>query len=208
MTIIADQSNVTKVEPGQPEPNLLATVPTALRGIGATEVLIARAAQIIATGIVYDAWLTGVREQGNADLLEITESLGLVVDHLITGRPLKPLIAAAEQIAPAAAPGHHPWCVAGRCRPERYDDGEVLTEHHGPRYETTVTDGTDTIRLWAELGSDENFLDDRAQVFMAAGTADGLAVDIDQLDQAITNLAGFVDGLRHLRRVMGQGRVE
>ncbi|MCY0943572.1 DUF6907 domain-containing protein [Streptomyces antarcticus] len=205
-SIIADQPQATKVEPGQLEPSLLATMPAALRGIGADEVLIARATQIVATGIVYDTWLTGVREQGNPRLLEITESLGLVVDYLATGRPLIPLITAAERVAPAAAPGHHPWCVAGACRPERFDDGEVLTEHHGPRYEADVTDGAETIQLWAELGSDENFIDGRAQVFMAAGKADGLAFHSDELDKVINELGEFVDGLRHLRRVMDQGR--
>lgn len=206
MSIISDQLMAAKEKPGQPDPNLLATVPSALRGVGANDGVIARATQIIATGIVYDTWLRGVRDQGNAHLLEITESLGRVVDHLATGRPLKPLIVAAEQIAPSAQAGHHVWCRKGKCIPHRYEDGVVLTEHRGPAYTAQLTDGHEVLRLRAELGSDENLLDDQASVFIWAGDNDGLSFDQASLGQAIENLESFLDGLRHLHRVMSQPR--
>ncbi|MEU3667575.1 DUF6907 domain-containing protein [Streptomyces virginiae] len=206
MTIISDQPTATKVEPGQPEPNLLATVPNALRGAGANDDVIARATQIVATGIVYDTWLRGVRDQGNKHLLEITESLGRVVDYLATGRPLKPLIVAAEQMTPSAQAGHHVWCRKGKCIPHHYDDGAVLTEHRGPAYTAELADGHEALRLRAELGSDENLVDDHASVFIWAGDNDGLSFDKASLGRAIDSLDTFLDGLRHLHRVMNQPR--
>lgn len=77
-----------------------------------------------------------------------------------------------------------------------------------PRYDATITDGDDSIHLWAELGSDENLVDDHATVFMASNKDDGLMFDGPSLDTAIASLGEFLDGLRHLRQVMGQGRAE
>lgn len=206
MSIISDQRSATKVEPGQPEPSLLAIMQNALLDSGANEAVRARATKIAATGIVYDAWLTAVLEQGNTRLHEITEPLGLVIDHLVTGRPLKPMIEAAEQTAPTARAGHNDWCVDGQCIEHRYDDGVILTEHRGPSYTTKLNDGHETLRLHAELGSDENLIDDHASVFIWAGDNDGLSFDQDTLGRAIDSLDTFLDGLRHLHRVMNQPR--
>lgn len=208
MTIIADQPQATKVEPGQPGGPLLATVRRTLVAAGTDEALITRATQIVATGIVYDAWLTGVRELGNVSLLEITESLELVIDHIVTGTPLTRARMAAEALSatPPAQAGHHPWCLVDQCRAHRYDDGEVLTEHQGPKLTASITDGDETLLLRAELGSDEALVDDHASVSLSANDADGLMVDAAGLDKVIADFDTFLDGLRGLRRVMGQAR--
>ncbi|MCY0926923.1 hypothetical protein OTB20_12050 [Streptomyces sp. H27-H1] len=207
MTIIADQPQATKVEPGQLGGPILATVRRTLAAGGIDQAVIDEAVQAVAAGQVYQAATASVKEQDGHGVRPFFDCLDRVIDHIVTGTPLTAAREAAEALAtPTVQPGHHPWCVTSACTPERFDDGEVLTEHHGPRYEADVTDGAETIQLWAELGSDENFIDGRAQVFMAAGKADGLAFHSDELGKVINELGEFVDGLRHLHRVMGQAR--
>jgi hypothetical protein len=193
MSIIADQPMATKAEPGQLGGPLLATVRRTLAAAGIDQIVIDEAVLAVAAGQVYQVATASVKEQDTHSVRPFFECLDLVIDHIITDTPLTTAREAAEALAltPPAQAGHHPWCVTDKCRPHRYDDGEILTEHRGPRYDAVITDGSETIRLWAELGSDENHVDDHATVFMASNKDDGLM---------------FLQGLRHLRRIIGQAR--
>lgn len=208
MTIIADQPQATKAEPGQVGGPLLATVRQALAETGARQAVIDEAVLAVASSQVHQAAATAVKEQGTHAVRPFFDCLDLVINHIVTGAPLTAAREAAEALAatPPAQAGHHPWCLPERCIPHRYDDGAVLTEHLGPAYTTELADGHEALRLRAELGSDENLLDYKASVFVWAGDNDGLSFDQDGLGRAIDNLDTFLDGLRHLHRVMGQPR--
>lgn len=210
MTIIADQAQASKATSGQLDVTLLATVRHALILTSADEHTVDAAARTIAAGQVYQSATSAVRAERNQGLTDFFQVLDLLVDRIASGQPLTAARKAAEALnAPTPVqPGHHPWCVSDKCRPHHYEDDVVLTEHRGPRYDATITDGDDSIHLWAELGSDENLVDDHATVFMASNKDDGLMFDGPSLDTAIASLGEFLDGLRHLRQVMGQGRAE
>lgn len=210
MTIISDQSPATKVEPGQVGGPLLATVRQALAETGARQAVIDEAVLAVASGQVHQAAATAVKEQGAHAVRPFFDCLDLVINHIVTGTPLTAAREAAEALAatPPARAGHNDWCEEGRCIPHRYEDGAVLTEHRGPAYTAQLNDGYETLRLRAELGSDENLIDDKPSVFVWAGDNDGLSFDENTLGRAIDSLDTFLDGLRHLHRVMGQGRAK
>lgn len=208
MTIIADDATTTKAEPGQLGGPLLATVRQTLTATGADRAVIDEAVRAVASGQVYQAATVSVKEQDTHAVRPFFDCLDLVINHIVTGAPLTAAREAAEALAatPLAEAGHHPWCHVNRCIPHRYDDGAVLTEHRGPAYTAELADGHEVLRLRAELGSDENLVDYKASVFVWAGDNDGLSFDQDGLGRAIDSLDTFLDGLRHLQRVMAQPR--
>ncbi|WP_328620690.1 DUF6907 domain-containing protein [Streptomyces sp. NBC_00354] len=208
MTIIADQPQATKTEPGQLGGPLLATVRQALTESGAGQAVIDEAVLAVASGQVHQAAATAVEEQDTHVVRPFFDCLSLVINHIVTGAPLTLAREAAEALAatPPAQAGHHPWCHVDKCIPHRYEDGAVLTEHRGPAYTAELTDGHEVLRLRAELGSDENLIDYKASAFIWAGDNDGLSFDQDTLGRAIDSLDTFLDGLRHLHRVMNQPR--
>lgn len=206
--MMADQPQAANAEPGQLGGALLATVRRTLTAAGIDQAFIDEVVRAVASGEVYQVATASVRDQPNQVLVGFFETLDFVIDHIVTGTPLTSAREAAEALSatPPAEPGHHPFCDVDKCRAHRYEDGEILTEHRGPRYDAAITDGSETIRLWAEIGSDENLVDDRATVFMASNKDDGLMFDAEGLDKAIAEYDEFLQGLRHLRRVMGQPR--
>lgn len=206
MTIIAEQPKATKVEPGQLGGPLLATVRHTLTAAGIDQAFIAEVVRAIASGQVYQAATVSVKEQNSHAYRPFFDCLDHVINHIVTGTPLTAAREAAEALAaaPPARAGHMAWCEEGRCIPHRYEDGAVLTEHRGPAYTAQLNDGYETLRLRAELGSDENLIDDKPSVFIWAGDNDGLSFDENTLGRAIDSLDSFLDGLRHLHRVMGQ----
>ncbi|MFE2243876.1 DUF6907 domain-containing protein [Streptomyces virginiae] len=208
MTIISDQPMAAKVKPGQLGGPLLATVRYTLTDAGVDQGVIDEAVQALAAGQVYQAATVSVKERDTHAVRPFFDCLDLVINHIVTGTPLAAAREAAEALAatPPAQAGHHPWCQADRCKPHRYDDGVVLTEHRGPECTAELTDGYEVLRLRAELGSDENLLDDHASVFIWAGDNDGLSFDQAGLGRAIDSLDTFLDRLRHLHRVMNQPR--
>ncbi|MEU6295046.1 DUF6907 domain-containing protein [Streptomyces erythrochromogenes] len=208
MTSVEADAPPAKAEPGQRGGPLLATVRQALATAGADQAVIAEAVQAVASGQVYQAATVSVKEQNSHAVRPFFDCLDLVINHIVTGAPLTAAREAAEALAttPPGQGGHHPWCHVDRCKPHRFEDGAVLTEHHGLALATELTDGYEALRLRAELGSDENLIDDHASVFIWAGNNDGLSFDQDNLGRAIDSLDTFLDGLRHLHRVMGQPR--
>lgn len=208
MTSVEAPAAPANVEPGQLGGPLLATVRRTLIAADTDQATFDDIVGAVAAGQVYQVATASVKEQDGHSVRPFFESLDLIIDHIVTGTPLTTARMAAEalSVSPPAQAGHHPWCLVDQCRANRYDDGEVLTEHQGPKLTADITDGTDTIQLRAELGSDENHVDDHATVFMASNKDDGLMFDEASLDKAIADFEDFVDGLRHLRRVMGQGR--
>lgn len=188
---------------------LAETVLLALAAAGADENTLDTTREIIATGQVYRTFAVAVHDQHNRDLLPIVDMLDEVIGRVANHQSLKPLVALIEKEKAAegeALPGHYAWCEAARCVLSRYDDGDEQYEHTGPTVEAVLSDpSNDRIRLIADLGADENLVDEKPMVFMrTAGADDGLMLDTPALDQAIANLEHFVDGLHTLRRLMVQ----
>lgn len=218
MSILA-QPPATATEPSvQSDPSnsaaapLIDTVLAALIAIGASTDTIDTARQTIATGLVSDSFFTAVRQQNNRDLLPVVDCLDEVIGRVANQQSLRPLVALIAQEKAdeeQALPGHYAWCEAARCILQRYDDGDTYTEHQGPTVKASIADRYgDAVTLTAELGSDESLVDDTPKVYLQAGSDDGLILDRPGLDQAITDLETFVDGLHQLRRLMGQGKAQ
>lgn len=211
MSIIQEQPAQTKANPGQGEGNLLAIVPAALTAAGHSAETIEQARRTIATGYVWGEWTHQVHVQNNTELIPIAEINSAVIDYTLGGKSLQPFLDLIEKERATdtqAEPGHYPFC-SGQCVLQRCDDGTTYFEHVSPTVEATIDDPRGgTIRLNAELASDENLVDDRPAVFMRSGTDDGLMFYGPQLDQAIDDLDAFVDGLRRLRKQMDQGRAK
>lgn len=208
MTILSDQPTAAKAELGLLDGPLLATVRQALDAADLDQTSINMVVRAIVTGRVHQAAAAAVREQDSHAVRPFFDNLDLLTNLIVSGTPLTAAREAAEALAatPPAQAGHHPWCRVDRCKAHRYDDDTVLTEHRGPKCTAELTDGHEALRLRAELGSDENLIDDHASVFIWAGDNDGLSFDQDNLGRAIDSLDTFLDGLRHLHRVMGQPR--
>ncbi|MBT2529530.1 hypothetical protein J7E91_30085 [Streptomyces sp. ISL-99] len=111
---------------------------------------------------------------------------------------------------PPAEPRHYPWCVPSACISHRYDDGVILTEHIGAELRLSIPAGMRVHRdelLSAQLGSDENLVDERPSVSFNSG-GDGVLLNAAEFDSVIDNLADFLDGLRAMRAEMTAPRAE
>ncbi|MFE3495303.1 DUF6907 domain-containing protein [Streptomyces sp. NPDC059175] len=210
MTIFADTTPATKASSSQGEASLLATVPATLTAAGYSPDTITQVKQMIAGGLVYSTFASQVAAQNNRDLLPVTAMLDEIITRVASNQALKPLVdlIKRDQIDPPAEPGHYPFCF-GKCVLQRFDDGDTYVEHYGPTVDVTIDDPRGgTIRLRAEVGSDENLVDERPTVFMHSDDEDGLMFNAAQLDQAIAQFDAFVDGLRQLRRLMVQEKAK
>lgn len=93
------------------------------------------------------------------------------------------------------------------CISHRYHDGAVLTEHTGPQITMPIPEGMEVRHhelLRADLFTDENFSSEPLVSFNSGGN--GVLLDATGLDEVITNLDGFVAGLRTMRGRMAEVR--
>ncbi|MFF3689926.1 DUF6907 domain-containing protein [Streptomyces sp. NPDC002187] len=115
-----------------------------------------------------------------------------------------------EAATPPVEPRHYPWCAPGSCISHRYDDGEILTEHIGAELRLSIPAGMRVHHdelLSAQLGSDENLVDETPSVSFNSG-GEGVLLNATEFDTVIDNLADFLDGLRAMRAEMAAPRAE
>ncbi|GFH38874.1 DUF6907 domain-containing protein [Streptomyces pacificus] len=214
MSILAQTAMAPSTPVGQSgEPAALAeTVLLALAAAGADETTLDTTREILATGQVYRTFATAVHDQNNRDLLPVVDMLDEIIGRVADQRPLKPLVdmikreQAKEQ---QAEPGHHPWCKTGACITRHYDDGQPCTEHVGPRIDMPIPKDMGCASnqlLSADLHALEEFSGGPQVSFNSGGN--GVLLGGPELDEVIDDLDTFVDGLRHLRRLMGQEKAQ
>lgn len=211
MTTLAP-SVAPRTAASSPKPNLTETVLRLLAENDIPAESIRLAHRTIAAGQAYTYATQAARSgAGDKEMTAFFECLDTVVEHIVDGRPMQPLLAAAEQIAQenaAAELGHYPWCQPGACVTAHYDDGEPYVEHHGATAVLPVPSGMpvdDDYLLRARLYADEALVDEGPYLsYTSAGN--GLPLTAAEVDEAIDSLATFVEKLRTMRRQMNQRR--
>ncbi|MEU2800263.1 hypothetical protein [Streptomyces sp. NPDC007117] len=108
---------------------------------------------------------------------------------------------------PAAEPGHYPWCNTAACNTHPWGDGtdRTYTEHFGPDFTMPIPEGMDVPHdelLRMTLGVSEEF-EGRPEISFNCG-GNGVLLDEDGTDQAITNLEAALSALRAMRAQMVQ----
>ncbi|MFJ8309789.1 MULTISPECIES: DUF6907 domain-containing protein [unclassified Streptomyces] len=204
--------------PAQPHPveapprTLTEITLEALEGTGANAADIHLVRTMIAAGQVYTYASKAAHNGGDdEEMTAFFSCLDTVVEHIIDGRPLKPLIAAAEKVDAknaAAEPGHYPWCAPGQCITAYYDDGESYVEHHGAEALLPVPSGMpidEAYLLKARLCADEALIVEGPYLSYTSG-GNGLPLTAAEVDDAIDSLTGFVEGLRTMRRQMNAAK--
>ncbi|MGQ4355291.1 DUF6907 domain-containing protein [Streptomyces drozdowiczii] len=109
--------------------------------------------------------------------------------------------------APAAEPGHYPWCNTAACNTQPWGDGtgRAFTEHFGPDFNMPFPEGMDVPNgelLRMTLGVSEEF-EGRPEISFNCG-GNGVLLDEDGTDEAIANLEAALSALRAMRAQMVQ----
>lgn len=132
-----------------------------------------------------------------AELRKLAEAIDEMAGLLTEGR------AAAES-------GHWSWCQPDECVTRQYDDGETYIEHYGRKATAVMvdTDGSDTVRLRAQLGFDEGTTKEYPDVLLEDPDGPGVFLDVPSLDATISRLSDFTDTLRVMRLQMTEPPVE
>ncbi|MFE7947375.1 DUF6907 domain-containing protein [Streptomyces sp. NPDC057426] len=210
--IISDSQLATKANPGQASGDLQDTILAALALAGVDGATFQHARQVLATGYVYSVWAQAVNDLGLEDLRPVAALNAEIIRRIVNQQPIKPLVDLIERehaTQAKAEPGHFPWCRSGVCVTQHFDDGEPYTQHTGPRISMPIPEGMlcrDNQLLTAELSALEEFSGAPMVSFNSGGN--GVCLEAAELDTVISNLDDFLDGLRAMRRQLGQERAE